>query len=103
MSSGAAGRNLGIKRRSRGTMDESRPDKEPRLMVSRSGDAEFLTPLDTLCRLGVVGELSDGELLRRLRRSDPATSQAIFGVLVERHGPMVLRACQRVLGDSHDA
>ena len=30
-------------------------------------------------------------------------SRAALAALVERHGPMVLRACRHVLGDSHDA
>jgi RNA polymerase sigma factor (sigma-70 family) len=61
-------------------------------------------PLGTLYSLGTVGELSDGQLLGRfLARDDPAESEAAFAVLVERHGAMVLRVCQRILGDPHDA
>jgi RNA polymerase sigma factor (sigma-70 family) len=51
---------------------------------------------------GANGEadLSDGELLERFHaRRD----EAAFAVLVERHGPMVLGLCRRVLGDLHDA
>jgi RNA polymerase sigma-70 factor (ECF subfamily) len=45
-------------------------------------------------------ELSDGALLERFvgRRDEGA-----FASLLERHGPMVLGVCRRVLGDSHDA
>jgi RNA polymerase sigma factor (sigma-70 family) len=45
-------------------------------------------------------ELSDAELLRRFaaRRDETA-----FTLLVERHGPMVLGVCRRILGNAHDA
>ena len=69
----------------------------------RSGGVLF-SQLGMLFSLGTVGEWSDGQLLGRfLARDDPAESEAAFAVLVERHGAMVLRVCQRVLGDSHDA
>jgi RNA polymerase sigma factor (sigma-70 family) len=45
-------------------------------------------------------ELSDAQLLARyLGDGDPAA----FAALVTRHGPMVLRVCQHILGNSHDA
>jgi RNA polymerase sigma factor (sigma-70 family) len=47
-----------------------------------------------------LGRASDGQLLARFReRRDPAA----FAALVRRHGPMVLAACRRVLGDGPDA
>jgi hypothetical protein len=47
-----------------------------------------------------VGRLPDGELLERwIGWRD----QAAFGVLVRRHGPMVMGVCGRVLRDHHDA
>jgi RNA polymerase sigma factor (sigma-70 family) len=44
--------------------------------------------------------LTDGQLLERfVRRREPAAAAA----LVQRHGPMVLGVCRRVLGNVHDA
>jgi DNA-directed RNA polymerase specialized sigma24 family protein len=47
-----------------------------------------------------AGEQSDRQLLERFarHRDEPA-----FTALVERHGPMVLAVCRRVLRDSHAA
>jgi RNA polymerase sigma factor (sigma-70 family) len=54
----------------------------------------------TLLRLGSAASLTDGDLLARF-----ATAQepAAFEELLRRHGPMVLRVCQRVLHHAQDA
>jgi RNA polymerase sigma factor (sigma-70 family) len=60
--------------------------------------------LDGLFRFGASGYLGDAELLGRYvagRRDEAA--EAAFAALVERHGPMVLGVCRRVLGDRHAA
>ena len=44
----------------------------------------------------------DAQLLRRVHVADSRSEDA-FAELVRRHGPMVLAACRRVLGDPHDA
>jgi RNA polymerase sigma-70 factor (ECF subfamily) len=44
--------------------------------------------------------LGDGELLERFVRRH---EEAAFAALVQRHGPMVLSVCRRVLRRSHDA
>jgi RNA polymerase sigma factor (sigma-70 family) len=50
--------------------------------------------------LASVAERTDGQLLAEfMARRDAAA----FEALVRRHGPMVLRVCQRVLHDPHDA
>ena len=59
--------------------------------------------LRTLLDDGATAALADGELLERFasREGDPA--EAAFAALVERHGPMVLRACRSILRDPHRA
>lgn len=56
-----------------------------------------------LFTLGVAGSLSDGQLLDRfVDRRDQAAEDA-FAVLVERHGPMVLGVCRRILNHPQEA
>lgn len=57
----------------------------------------------TLYHGGTFGGLTDGQLLERFanRRNDEA--EMAFEVLVERHGPMVLRVCRGILRDDHEA
>ncbi len=62
-----------------------------------------LRPIHTLFSVGVVRELSDGQLLERFSQEDGDAAEAAFGVLVERHGPLVLRVCKSVLDDEADA
>jgi RNA polymerase sigma factor (sigma-70 family) len=63
----------------------------------------FETQMRTLWAVGTVGDLDDAALLARFAlRLDDSAMEA-FRILVERHGPMVLRVCQQVLGDRHDA
>ena len=60
--------------------------------------------LDGLFRFGASGQLGDAELLGRFvagRRDEDG--EDAFAALVERHGPMVLGVCRRVLGDRHAA
>jgi RNA polymerase sigma factor (sigma-70 family) len=47
-----------------------------------------------------AGTLTDGQLLERFIFGQ---DEAAFEAILQRHGPMVLRVCQRVLGDVHDA
>jgi RNA polymerase sigma factor (sigma-70 family) len=60
-------------------------------------------PLRALWDLGVVGGLSDGQLLDRFTTGPSESIEPAFQALVERHGPMVLRVCRRVLDDPNDA
>ena len=47
--------------------------------------------------------MTDGQLLERFRTRDGEVAELAFAALLERHGPMVLRVCRRVLNDPHDA
>ncbi len=59
--------------------------------------------LQALLEEGTLSGLTDGALLDRLATPGDPSAAAAFAVLVERHGPMVLRVCQRELEDPHDA
>jgi RNA polymerase sigma factor (sigma-70 family) len=60
-------------------------------------------PLRALWDLGVVGGLSDTQLLDQVANGPTETVEPAFQALVERHGPMVLQVCRRVLVDPNDA
>jgi RNA polymerase sigma factor (sigma-70 family) len=62
-----------------------------------------LRHLDTLLSVGAVGGLTDAQLLELFTTGRDETAELAFTALVDRHGPMVLRVCQAVLGDAHDA
>ena len=57
----------------------------------------------TLLEAGAAGGLADGELLGRFAARDGDAAEAAFAAMVERHGPMVLRACRSILRDPHRA
>jgi RNA polymerase sigma factor (sigma-70 family) len=59
--------------------------------------------LDALFRLGLVSGMSDGQLLEQFTAQTGADSELAFEAIVQRHGPMVLGVCRRVLGDDHAA
>jgi RNA polymerase sigma factor (sigma-70 family) len=59
--------------------------------------------LETLFRLGNLGNVDDGQLLERFRTCNDARGAEAFRVLVERYGPIVLGVCRGVLGDLNHA
>ncbi len=61
------------------------------------------TDLQALFDHGVVGSLTDGQLLERFLQGEDALAEAAFAALVRRHGAMVSRVCRSALGDEHDA
>jgi RNA polymerase sigma factor (sigma-70 family) len=59
--------------------------------------------VDALFHAGTAAGLADGPLIERFTRQDGEASEAAFAVLVERHGPMVLRVCRAILRDPEEA
>jgi RNA polymerase sigma factor (sigma-70 family) len=59
--------------------------------------------IKTLFSVGTVGSLTDGELLGLFITRHGEAAEMAFSVLVERHGPMVLRVCRSILRDEHDS
>ena len=57
----------------------------------------------SLFEAGSFAGLTDGQLLERFHSSLREVAEAAFDALVKRHGPMVLRSCQRILRNDHDA
>ena len=61
---------------------------------------DLVRHLRTLASRQVVCSLSDRQLLERFLGE---RSEASFAALVQRHGPMVLNVCRRVLRHEQDA
>lgn len=59
--------------------------------------------IQTLFDSGTASGLTDRQLLERFTGRRDNSAEAAFEGLVTRHGPMVLRVCRNVLGDSTDA
>jgi RNA polymerase sigma factor (sigma-70 family) len=70
-------------------------------MVNRQ--AGVCRQLHRLFNLGAVGGTTDAQLLAQFLDRQDAGAEVAFEVLVERHGPMVLRVCRSVLRDEHAA
>ena len=62
-----------------------------------------LKPPQGLRKAEAVAEVTDGQLLARFAACRDDFAEIAFEALVRRHGPMVLRVCQQVLGDRHTA
>ena len=60
-------------------------------------------PVRTLFGEGRAGDRTDAQLLERFAAGGGEGAGVAFVVLVERHGPMVMRVCLAVLKDEHDA
>jgi RNA polymerase sigma factor (sigma-70 family) len=71
--------------------------------MARSEPSAILRQIHTLFSAGSFSGLSDRQLLDRFLARHDAGSEVAFTVLVQRHGPMVLGVCRRMLADPHDA
>ena len=58
--------------------------------------------LMALLESGTLAGRDDGELLELFRARRGDVSAEAFRVLVERHGPMILAICRRLLRDPND-
>jgi RNA polymerase sigma factor (sigma-70 family) len=67
-------------------------------MVIRPG-GQAMREIRTLFDCGTIGSRSVGELLAQIL-SGPEGREPALRVLIERHGPMVLGLCRRILGDN---
>jgi RNA polymerase sigma factor (sigma-70 family) len=78
------------------------PTQEVVLMSIRSSG---LGPgqMQALFRGGAVAGLTDVELLDRFVASRGEVAEIAFAALVDRHGPMVLGVCRRIIADRHAA
>ena len=53
--------------------------------------------------LGTTGALTDAQLVDRFATHGGESAELAFGILVDRHGPMVLSVCRSLLRNPHDA
>ncbi len=67
------------------------------------GPKAVFRDVTTLFRDGVIGTLSDAQLLDRFVASRRHEAEDAFAAVVSRHGPMVFRVCRRILTDPNDA
>ena len=75
--------------------------EEPPMLRHNSG--AILRQMQALLGAGTFSGLSDQQLLEEFLERRDDVAELAFAVLVERHGPMVLGVCRRILRDPHDA
>jgi RNA polymerase sigma factor (sigma-70 family) len=71
------------------------------MTVARNGTG--LRDLRALFDVGSLAGLTDGQLLERFTVGGSELAELAFGALVDRHGPMLWRACMQILRDPHAA
>ena len=71
--------------------------------MAKASSGTPLRQLRALFNVGTFGGLRDAELIERFTACSGEAAELAFTAIVERHGPMVLRVCQSVLHQPHDA
>ncbi len=71
--------------------------------MSGGDPSGVLRDIGTLFRHGMLGGLTDRQLLDRFVNRNDSSAEDAFTILLERHGPMVWGVCRRSLPDGHDA
>src|SRR5580704_6077524 len=71
--------------------------------MGNQSSGAVLRQIHTLFAAGSFSGHSDRQLLERFVAHRDAGAELAFAALVERHGPMVLGVCRRMLADAHDA
>jgi RNA polymerase sigma factor (sigma-70 family) len=67
--------------------------------MAYSGSTCVADGIRTLWSAGAIGGENDRALLARFSQGRDEVAEAAFRVLVERHGPMVVRVCRSVMGN----
>ncbi|QEH35550.1 ECF RNA polymerase sigma factor SigE [Aquisphaera giovannonii] len=68
--------------------------------IEDDGSRSLVRGVDRVFRDGTVAGLPEAELVRRFAEEG---QEAAFAAIVERHGPMVLGVCRRILGPLNEA
>ena len=63
----------------------------------------LLRDVHMLFDVGTIGDRTDEELMKSFTTGNGEAAEPAFTALVGRHGPMVLRVCQSILRDRHEA
>ncbi len=71
-------------------------------MANRQSEAVLNLPAGLSSASGIAG-VNDGQLLARFAAHRDELAEVAFTALVRRHGPMVLRVCEQILGERHAA
>jgi RNA polymerase sigma factor (sigma-70 family) len=71
--------------------------------MTRDRTVAAFPPWQSLLEAGSMTGMTDSELVERFAKHRDAAGDAAFGVLVARHGAMVLGVCRHILADAHAA
>ncbi len=72
-------------------------------LMSGGDPSGVLRDISTLFSNGILGGLTDRQLLERFVNRNDSSAEDAFTILIERHGPMVWGVCRRLLPDRYAA